>query len=417
MSRVSVSFQQTGIDLISFLGRYRLGRVQNASISANLPNTPVQELGSNRLVGRIFDTPEVSVTVSSIDVGARTAFLMANKDWATSLNDTSVALSDFQYVCLAQSFKHQSTNDVVRTLVVPGAKVDSISWNYSVGGDATEDYTLVGSTYTLLRYDAALASGTVDGNSQLTFSPSARQLKNGRYVLTAYNANGYLPPEAITASTATSVTFDPAFVPAESDVLIVYHADLNNQWQYTYEYPNIPPGYTPPPDQPVGVRGWGVEVYLVRQPTSTWQSMRVLRAQSCTIQAQMNSQRIQELGSDQIVGYMDTIPDVTGTLEIMTHDWKLYRMLAGDTDTTEDDDFNPNELGRGNWGLLIQVWRRESARTASDHPEKSIYIPLLDITSVEDRSQVGQDVMFSVNWASRNNDLYVYRGRHPQITL
>lgn len=416
MTVISVPFKNVGVDVITYGGRYRIGRAQNFEVSANLPNTPVQELGSDRLVGRNFDIPEVSVTLSTMDVGPRNLFAIANRDWASASLGTSITLNDLTYVCLAQSFKDQTTNDIARTLFVPGAKVDSLSMTYNVNGDATEDVTFVASDYRWLRYDAAVYSGQVNASSQLTFSPSARALKGGGYILSAFTQNGWLPPEAIVSSTATTVTFDPAYVPANTQVLIVYHADLSNQWQYTYQYPNVAPGYTPPPDQPVGIRGWGVEVYLVRNLGSP-EARRVLRAQSCSIQAQMNSQRIQELGTDRTIGYMDTIPDVTGTIEIMYHNNALYRWLSGDTDATEDDDFTLNELGNGNWGLLVQLWRRDVVRSTSTNPEKTIWIPRLEITQKTNRAQVGQDQMQTFNFASATNELIVYKGRHPGFII
>lgn len=408
MTRISIPFKEVGVDAITFGGRTRLGRVQNTDISANIPMTPVQELGSNRLAGRIFDLPEITMSISSMDVGARTAFTLANRDWATEPNGSFIELQDIQYVCLAQTYKDAATRDIVRTLYVPGAKLDSYSLNYSVNGDATEDFSFQASAYKLLRYDVAMASGVVGAGGTFTFSPAARLLKGNTYVLSVFTNDGYQPLDVITASTSTSVTFDTSRIPVGTPVLITYHADLSNQWQYTYEYPNIPFGYTPPPDQPVGMRGWGIELFLVQTSQA---AQRVLRAQSCTVQAQMNTTRIQELGSEYVVGYSDNIPEVTGTVELMTTDLRLYSLLSGDA---TGDNFDPTELGRGNWGLLIRMWRRNANR-ATEQPEKTIWVPELDFTQVSDRAQVGQDATQTFNWASRDNRLYIYRGAHPTL--
>jgi hypothetical protein len=409
-ARISIPFKETGIDVITFGGRTRLSRVQSVDISANMPATPVQELGSNRLVGRIFDVPEITVSISSMDVGARTAFTMANVPWASAAMNTGIELQNISYVCLAQTYKEQAGNDIARTLYIPGAKLDSLSMNYSVNGDATEDFSFQASKYVLLRYDVAIASGQIGAGGVFTFSPNARVLKNGLHVLSVFTNQGYQPLDVIQSTTPTSVTFDTNRLPVGTDVLITYHADLTNQWQYTHEYPNVPPGYTPAPDQPVGMRGWGIEIFLVR----TGGARRVLRAQTCTIQAQMNTQRIQELGNEDVVGYVDNIPEITGTLEVMSNDMRLYRWLAGDNAETEDN-FNPSELGRGDWGMLIRMWRRHANRQ-TDTPEKTIWVPMLDITQATDRAQVGQDTMLTFNWASRDNRLFIYKGNHPDFT-
>lgn len=91
MSRISIPYMHEAVDIVNQLGRTRLARVQRFEVSANFPNTPVSELGSDRRVGRIFDIPEVSVTLSSMDVGARTAFHIAGVDFTAAPSGTRVA--------------------------------------------------------------------------------------------------------------------------------------------------------------------------------------------------------------------------------------------------------------------------------------------------------------------------------------
>jgi len=405
-NRVSISYKETAIDAISFAGRFRLGRVQRADVGANLPNTPVKELGSDKLVGRIFDLPEVTATVNAFDVGARAAFTLAGVDWAAVPSGTRIEAQDIKYVCLAQSFKNAgSSNDIARTLYVPGAKLERFSYNYSVGGDATEEYSFSAVDRRWLRYDVATATGTLSASGTMTFSPAARVLKDGTYILSIFASGlGYVTHDNIVSQSATSVQLDIAAVPAATPVLITYHTDLADQWDYTYEYPHVAPGYTPPPDQPVGVRGWGVEVYLVQSGVT---SQRVYRGQTCTIQGQFPNTKIQELGNESIVGYIDDIPDITGTLDIIQSDFKIQEILSNDNDLN-DDNWSPTELGTGQWGLLVKVYRRGANR--SNDPEKTLWLPQLDITQEQNQAQVGQDSRVTFNFSSRTNQCYIYKG-------
>lgn len=408
--RVSITFKENAADIITFAGKTRLGRVQRAEIGANLPNTPVQELGSDKLVGRIFDIPEISVTISAMDVGARTAFQMAGIDWATAASGTYIEAQDIQYVAVSQPFKAAgNSNDVARTLFVPGAKLDRFSLNYSVGGDATEEYSFQGTTTRWLRYDVDTFTTTVAASGVIGGYTGARQLKNGSYVLCVFASGiGYLPQESVVSSTATGAVLDLDAVPEGTPVTVVFHKDLTDAWDYTYEYAHVPPGYTPAPDQPVGVRGWGIEVSLVASGIG---DERVYRAQTATIQAQYQTTKIQELGSEEIVGYSDGIPDVTGTLEVMQHDFRLGELLRGDADS-DDDDWDPNELGEGNWGLRIRLWRRNADRLNSE-PEKTVWLPFLEVTQEQNSSQVGQDARQTFNFASRTNEVYIFKGDKP----
>ena len=396
MSRISIPYMHEAVDIVNQLGRTRLARVQRFEVSANFPNTPVSELGSDRRVGRIFDIPEVSVTLSSMDVGARTAFHIAGVDFAAAPNGAQVGVGDFNYVCLVQPFKAQVGNDVVRTLVVPGAKIESIALNYSTNGDATEDFTFNGTTRHYLRYDAVLVSGTVTGG-QLSMT-GARQLRNGQYFMSLFNQNGYLPNTVATASTATSITFNTQLVPNGTTVYALIHRDETDQWDYTYNLT--------PQTLPVGMRGWGIEVYLVQtgQP-----NQRIYRAQSCTINVAYNSQPITELGNEERVGYSETVPEVTGTLEIMKHDFRLLELLSGDNNPSSPREHWPIiDLSGGGWGLEIRMFRRGADRSAG--PEKTIWVPSIEITAENNSSQVEQDSMYSFDWSSATSEVYFYKG-------
>ena len=401
---VSLSFKTSAVDSVTLAGRTRLGRVQNAEFGTNLPNTLIQELGSDRNVGRVYDLADITVTVNAIDVGARNSFALAGIDWASVPSGTYIELQDMKYTCLVESFKSLSTDDIAQTLFVPGAKLNRVTFNYAVGSDATEEYQFNGTDRKWLKYDVAVASGVTATSGVFTFSPDARVLKDGSYILAAFASGiGYLAPEVITASTATTATFDSNTVADGTPVLVAYHADLSNQWDYTYQYPHVAPDYTPPPDQPVGMRGFGAEIYLVKSGQS---NNRVYRAQTLNLQAQYQTTKVQELGTESVVGYSDGVPDITGTLEILLHDFLLQQQLAGDT---VGDNWTPNELGNGEYGILVELYRRGVDRAVVG-PEKSVFFRTMEITGETDRSQVGSDTRQSWQIAVRDGNCYICRG-------
>lgn len=407
-SRISISFKETGLDAITLGGRTRIGRVQRADVNTNIPTTTVQELGSDKQVGKIFDLPEVSVTVSAIDVGPRTVFLLSGKDFSAYPSGSYVEAQDITYACLVEDFKSATTDDIARSLYVPGAKLNRLSLNYTVTGDATEEFTFDATDRRWLRYDVAIASGTISASGVLTLT-NAKLLKDGNYYLSAFASGiGYVPSEAITASTSSSITFDTAQVPASTPVLVTYHADLSNQWDYTYEYAHVAPGYTPVPDQPIGVRGWGIEVFLVKSGQT---NHKVYRGQTVTLQAQYPQTRINELGNEKAVGYSQGIPEITGTLEALHHDFTLLEYLSGDA-ASADDNWQPSEFGSEDWGLEVRLWRRNADRT-NTQPEKTIFLSKLDITQENNGAQVGQDSRVTYNISSRDGKMYFFIGSRP----
>lgn len=402
-TRVNYNTKEVGLDAITLAGRIRLGRIQSAEVVANLPNTQVAELGSDKFVGRVFDPATVTATVQALDVGPRTDFFLAGKDFVTAASGTYLELQEMKYACLVQTFKALGTNDIAQSLFVPGARLNRYTINYAVGQDLTEEFVFDATNRRWLKYDVAVASG-VTASGSITFSPNARVLKDGTYVLSVFASGvGYLPQETILASTATTVTLDTASVPDGTYIVIMYHSDLSNQWEYTYQEPHVAPGYTPPPDQPVGMRGYNAEVYLVKSGVS---NDRIYRAQTLNLQAQFPTTIVQELGNEAIVGYSEGIPDITGTFEIMAFDFHLPHQLSG---STTGDNWSPNELGTGNWGLLIKLFRRGVDRSTTK-PDKEIFAKELDITSETNRAQANQDARQTYAVAVRDGQLRICKG-------
>lgn len=421
-NRVAVSYKEVGVDIITGSGRYRLGRVQRNEVSTNVPNTPIEELGSNKRVGRIFGTPEVTATIQAIDVGGRNLFAMAGMNYDTVASGSYLEASDFCEVCLATTYKSACTNDISPTLFVEGARLDRISWNYSVGGDSTEEYSFQADGRRFLSYDVVMESGTLSGgsNNQFTFSGTPRQLSDGKYHLAAFindatcsGCASYIRPDAILTSTETEVTFDTEKVDAGSHVTVVYHTDLDNQWGWTWEEPNPVSTYTDTgmADQPVGSQGWGVEVYLVEvqeSPSGVFSTNeKVYRGQSCSIQAAFTLNRVQELGNEDYVGFWEGNPDVTGTLEIIQHDFDLEKKLTGATDSSSGKDLGPTT-----YGLLVKMYERAVDRTTTP-PFKTIWIPQIEVTQETNSNQVGQNSTQTYNWNSQTGEVYIYKGARP----
>lgn len=422
--RVSVSFKETAVDLFTSAGRTRLGRVQNANVSANVPNTPVQELGSDQLVGRVYDIAEVTMTVSAIDAGVRNLFAMAGMNWTEVASGTYVRADQVCEVCLAQTFKNQCNDDVSPTLFVEGARMDQYSVNASVGGDITEEYSFQANDRRWLKYDVAMASGTVAANTfAIPADPAARQLRNGNYYLSIFaedpTCSGACPvlvsDEAITAQTATQLTFDPDYVADGSLVTVAYHADMDNQWDWTHEDPNGSFGAidTGVDAQPVGIRGWGVEVWLVDvqdSPTGAWNSeSRIYRAQTASVQASFPLTKVQELGTEKYIGYTEGVPEVTGSLEILQHDFKLQDQMF---DTLAEDNSATVDIGATNWGLYIKMFERGVDRDAVG-PVKTIWVPQIELNQETNATQVGQDTRLTFNYSSKTGELYFYKGERP----
>lgn len=424
-NRVSVSYKETNVSAITGSGRFVLGRVQRLDSSANIANTPVEELGSDKRVGRVFDLADVTASVSSIMVGPRNIFALAGLNFADQAEGTYVKADDICYTCLVQDFKQVCSSDVSPTLFIEGARVDRISFNASAGGDVTEEFSFQANDLRWLSYDVAVESGTLTGSmgNTFTFSGTPRQLSNGNYHLAVFVSDEscegcqgkYVPDNGILTSTSTTMTFDPDIVPSGAMVTVVSHQDLTDKWGYTYTEPHPVSTYadTDMADQAVGIRGWGVEVSLVNytaDPSGVFTSSeRMYRAQSASFQVAFPLTRVQELGSETYVGFTEGVPDVTGSFEIIQHDFELIKRL---TDTLAGDNTSTSDYGETNWGLLFKIYRRGVDRSSTS-PEATIWIPQIEMNQESNSANVGQDVRQTFNFSGKSGEVYYYKGNRP----
>lgn len=397
MAKQTRSFKGVGIDASTLAGKFRLGRVQSVSPNVTVPNQSVQEIGSDKRVGHSFDTPEVSFTIDGLDVSARNMFSLAGVNYETATSGTYIEYQQLQYSTLSLPFKKAINDDIEKTLVVPCARLTGWSFNYSVGNqNATENFTFQGIGYRELDNDLVWASGTVAAGS-VSFPSTPLALEDGSYVVSVYasgtGTNGYVPLSSITSTSLSAITFNTTDVPNGTFVAFTYHRDLSLQWDYTYQIGTIA-------QDPVAVQGRRVEIYLTTGNPIT-ASGRLYLLQSVTGQAQTQVNKIEELGSEEAVGYTDDIPNITGTLDLFVNDFSIDDQLFG----ASGNDLSASSLGESGYGMLIKIFRSKTRTT----PEKTIWIPALDITGLQDQVQVGNDVRKTYNWASRYGNAYIYK--------
>jgi hypothetical protein len=275
-------------------------------------------------------------------------------------------------------------------------QIRDFKFDYTVDGESKEDYTAIGSERRYLKYDVVVDK-FVTGTTSFTLAETPVQLKNGNNAITVTLDGDYL--EEVTGVPTTGQYRLVAKILTTGDtrtaqVLVVYHANpAGNNW-------------TDIGDTllPVAIKGRDVDVSIAAND--------IARVQSVSINGNLNTTPVKELGTRVVVGYQSQIPTVEGTITVLDTDNDLISLL---TDGTIAVSGGTVEWGPGDEcavsGLALKIELVDPCDTVGAATVlKTVYIP--DITIVGDSytSNVNSNASQTFNFKSVLGNLVIYSG-------
>lgn len=375
-----------------------LYRVQTLGSSTSFSSTDLFELGQQDVIDVVDDVPTVAITLDTNDWGTvRTAAAMAriptdsfgetasaaNANLVTVSGSTplnyyhGVALADYGVTgsefdlwapVQAESALGTANDDIDQTVFMARCFATGITLNYSVGGEATENYTAESDNKTWLLNDGRFVSqeewttisgstynlGLADGTGQVASLSDSNLAflyidpETGRRSVVVETAEGgrtYVPVVA-GAATATEAGYDSATnvveLPASVEVggsdtvKIRYAANAyadGSSGDSDVQKANY---FTPATDSNTGdhsnvggLRQGQVEIYLVDPDVSTDYELS-LRLQSVNVSAALNREQLAELGHLKPYDRPLTYPvEITTSVETTAGDLETFAKFAG----------------------------------------------------------------------------------------
>jgi len=396
--RLAVPSKDLQLRIVGSRDAFSATRVQSLTLSSTQPSTTVDELGNPLHVGEVKDTPEVTLTFSAFDVGIKIFAALTGSDPA-SYPAGGVGISNLKEIDAVLYVKDVDVADYVKSISGRRLQIRDFKFDYTVDGESKEDYTAIGSERRYLKYDVVVDKFTV-GTTSFTVTQTPVQLKNGRYAISVILDGDYL--EEVTGAPATgqyrlvgtTLTTGDA---RTSQVLVVYHANpAGTNWTDIGDA-----------SLPVGIKGRDVDVYIAANS--------IARVQSVSINGNLNTTPVKELGNRNVVGYQAQVPTVDGTITVLDTDTDLISLL---TDGTIAASGGTVEWGPGDEcvvsGLALKIELVDPCDTVGAATVlKTVYIP--DITIVGDSytSNVNSNATQTFNWKSVMGNLTVYSGAMP----
>ncbi len=394
--RLAIPSKELELKIVGPIDSFIASRIQRVSINNDVPTNDIDELGNPLHVGQSKGIPNVSLTFSAMDVGIKVFSVLTGNDPA-AYPGAGVDTSTLTEVDAILQVKSATIMDYVKSAHARRLQVRDYSFNYTVDGDSTEDYTLIGSEKRWFKNDVVVDKFTT-GTISFTLNDTPIQLKNGRKLLSVILDGVYLLEVSAGPATGEYSVSGTTLTTSDSrteQCLAVYHADpVGNNWTDVGDA-SMPPA----------VQGKDVNIAIIAND--------IPRIQSLTINGNLNVQEVREMGNRNIAGYQRQVPTVEGTLTVLDTDTELLDILLNGSLNSGNTEF---EIGIGcvTSGIELEVELRDPCDTDSPYTVlKTIYIPDLEVTGESYTANVGNNATQTFNWRSADAQCVVYSGAKP----
>lgn len=391
--RLAIPSQHVSMRVVGPSDSFFVSRVQRLNLNTDIPTTDVDELGNPNRVGVVRDTPNITLGFSVFDVSVKVWSVLTGTD-AAAYPAAGVGITSLGEADAIIYIKDATVADYTKSGHGKRLQVRDFTFNYSVDGEATEDYNLIGSEKRWFKNDVVVDKFT-SGTTSFTLSQTPIVLKNGNYAMSVILNGEYLTEVGVAPATGeyqivgtTLTTFDTR----TSVVLAVYHANpAGSNWSNILD-----------DSIPIAVRGRDNKVKISAE--------YIDRVQSVTINGSLNAQPVREMGNRNIVGYQKQVPTVEGTITVLDTDTELIDLLTTGSINSGDTEFLLSE-GCVTSGINLTVELLDPCDSTSPYTVlKTIVVSGLIITGDAFTSNVNNNATQTFNWRSSAGMVVVYSG-------
>jgi hypothetical protein len=400
-NRISIPFKRVAVRVVGPRDEYLAARIQRLDMPANIPTTDIDELGNPNHAGTVRDITEVTATIQAFDVSVKLFAALTGTD-PTNYPANGVSVNNLGDVDIIGVIRDDTVADYAKSVHLRRCRVDGFSFNYSVDGEATEEYTFTGSEKRWFKHDIIVDNYTSANTSPLSLSRTPIQLKNSKYILSYVQDGVYLDEVTSVPTTdeyrynsgGNTLTLGSAIT---SYAVAVYHSNTgSNLWTDVNDT-----------SMPAAIRGKDIPVYIAAN--------QVDRVQSVSIRGTLPVERIEEMGNNEVAGYITQVPQITGDINVIDTDLELISLFSTGSLTSSDVEFQLCEYTASGISLEITLLDPTDACAlpGSGTVLKTIYIPSITITSEGHTTNVGGSAQQTFSWRSTTGDLIVYSGARP----
>ncbi len=386
---ISVPSKRKQLAIVGSKGLFKIPRMQRLNFNADIPANIIDEIGNRSHAGQSKDVPNVSLSFSKNEEGSVKLWAYLTGTNVNAYPSAGVDVSNLGEFDAVIHTKSDLVEDYTKSAWGRRMRIQNFSFNYSANGEATEDYSAVGTNRRVSSNDVITDTFTT-GTTSFTLSQTPIQLKNGDYAISAILDGTYLTEVSTAPATGQYRLVGTTLTTADSrtaQLVVVYLANpAGTNWTDISE-----------PDYPAAVMGKDIPI--------TISANTIDRVQSVTINGNINPRAVTEMGNaDKIVGYQTDVPQIEGSLTVLDTDTDLISLLT--TGTISGTEW---AMGEGCYtttpSLTIKVLDPCTRATL-----KTVYLdsiePIGDAYSVN----VNGDAQIAISFRSTTGHLVVYSG-------
>lgn len=390
--RIAIPSKEVQLKLVGPRDTLVIPRVQRLTFGGDKATTDIDELGNRLHAGTVVDTPAITATFQAFDVGIKLFSVLTGTDYA-AYPGAGVSISELGELDVIAQIKSSTTEDFVKMSHARRCVVRDFTFTYNVGGESSEEYTVVGTQKRWFANDVVVQKFT-SGTTSFVLSETPIVLKNGNKAVSVILDGVYL--DEVTSGPATgeysiSGTTLTTFDSRVAQLLVVYQASpAGLNWSDVADL-----------TMPAAIRGIDVPVVIAAN--------LIDRVQSVTINGTFNPEAVREMGNRDIVGYQTQVPSVTGTITVLDTDNELVALFATGSLAPADTEFNLSEFTAS--GISLDIKLVDPDDTTEPYTVlKTVYIPEMEITSESFVSNVNNNAQQTFEFRSRDGDLIVFSG-------
>jgi hypothetical protein len=388
--RLAIASKELELRIVGTFDSFFASRIQRLSMNTDIPTTQVDELGNSLHVGTITDIPAITLTFSAFDVGINIFATLTGND-PDVYPAGGVDIGNLGEVDAILYVKDPKLANYVKSAHAKRLQIRDFTFNYSVDGESTEEYTAVGSEKRWFKNQVVVDKFS-SGTTVFTLSETPVQLLNGDDLLTVILDSGYL--EEVVSGPATGeyevtdttlTTFDTRTAVVMAVYQVLFAGD---EWLDIDDT-----------ESAVAIRGKNVETLIGVNSQE--------RVQSVTINGTMNVQPVTEMHNENIVGYQTQVPTVEGTITVLDTDTDLLDLLITGQDVSGQTEF---ELGTEctSSGLALEIKLYDPCNITSCL--KTVYIQSFRVVGDSYTQNVNENAVQTFNWQSTDAACVIYSG-------
>jgi hypothetical protein len=371
---------------------FPLSRLQSVTSDTDLGVEDIREIGNDEIVEFVEGIPTVTISmeanmfgkrdnivaISAVD-GARQDLIIAG---GSAAPDNSVTHKSFDGTSVDLVFQVEEDSVLKRSMYMGDAFVTSLSWNFDVGGVATESYNL-------------------EADNKVWYLNAQREIVvcSGHPAATAsgvvYKSNygtGYFAADDFKG---VGGTFTPLFITADGEkakdpagAVIVPSGDGNTVYAFGEDFSGANRlrvvGYKNTPSSTIaaggtdastigGIRKGMIEIFLVsgattNAATKTVDKVEYLRLQTCSVDVDLSREALEELGNFKAYDRSLSFPiSATVNFSALASDlesWARFSSKGGWESTETSIEFRDFVRDAG---VIVNVYDDDEANVNRNH--------------------------------------------------